>query len=361
MRWPSVALGDVATIERHGVDPADIPVGTRYVGLENIAAGQEITGWQVVGEVEVASTKFHFDPGHVLYGKLRPNLGKIARPAFSGVCSTDILPIRPGPKLDRSYLRHFLAQPSMIDFAASRAAGANLPRLSPRVLATFDVPLPPLEEQRRIAAILDQADALRAKRRTALALLNELRGSVFRSMFGPAGTHLQGAEILALGDALSVKSGTFLPAKAQKPGPYPVFGGNGITGRHDEYLFNEPKVVIGRVGAYCGAVHLTPPQSWITDNALYVSATTVRFSRYFLSYALREANLNQYASQSGQPLISGARIANVSLRVPSYEAQMEFEARLSTVDATSAQVVTANEGASSLAEALTSAAFSGHL
>lgn len=179
-----VALGEVATIERKGVDPKAIAPETLYLGLEHIERGGRIIGRNTVAGAELTSTKFSFSPEHVLFGKLRPNLGKISRPSFAGVCSTDILPIRPGEDLDRNYLAHYLAQPSMVDFAASRASGANLPRLSPTVLATFSIPLPPLPEQRRIAAILDHADALRAKRRQVLAHLDSLTQSIFHGMFG---------------------------------------------------------------------------------------------------------------------------------------------------------------------------------
>ena len=180
----TVPLGEVATFERTGVAPAGLPAETIYIGLEHIERGGRILGHETVGSAAPASTKFRFTPHHVLFGKLRPNLGKIARPNFAGICSTDIIPIRPGNHLDRGYLAHYLAQPSMIDFAASRATGANLPRLSPTVLATFAIPLPSLDEQRRIAAILDHTDTLRAKRRQALAHLDSLPQAIFHRMFG---------------------------------------------------------------------------------------------------------------------------------------------------------------------------------
>ncbi len=160
-----------------------MPPNTAYLGLEHIERGGRIIGRSSVAEAELASTKFRFSADHVLFGKLRPNLGKISRPDFDGVCSTDILPIRAGRDLDRGYLAHYLSQPSMVDFAASRTSGANLPRLSPTVLAQFPIPLPPLSEQRRIAAILDHADALRAKRRQVLAHLDALTQSIFHDMF----------------------------------------------------------------------------------------------------------------------------------------------------------------------------------
>ncbi|WP_236966939.1 restriction endonuclease subunit S [Microbacterium aurantiacum] len=174
-----VELNSVATIERRAVDPRTLAPQTPYLGLEHIERGGRIAGRSTVGEAELASTKFLFTPEHVLFGKLRPNLGKISRPSFAGVCSTDILPILPGSQLDRNYLAHFLSQPAMVDYAASRTSGANLPRLSPDVLATFPIPLPSLEEQRRVAAILDRADAIRAKRRRVLAQLEDVTPALF--------------------------------------------------------------------------------------------------------------------------------------------------------------------------------------
>ncbi|WP_454296554.1 restriction endonuclease subunit S [Salana multivorans] len=99
------------------------------------------------------------------------------------MCSTDILPMLPGDALDRGYLTWFLLQPSMVEYASTRTSGANLPRLSPSALAAFPVPLPPIEEQRRIAAILDAADTIRAKRREQLAHLDGLPQATFQAMF----------------------------------------------------------------------------------------------------------------------------------------------------------------------------------
>lgn len=178
------ALGDVARIERAGVSPSDLDPSTLYLGLEHIERGGRIIGHNTVGGAAIASTKFVFTADHVLFGKLRPNLGKVARPSFAGVCSTDILPIRPGENLDRDYLARFLSQPAMVTFAASRASGANLPRLSPSALAAFEIPLPTIEEQRRIAAILDKASEMQEKRRQIILHLDALEQSIFNEMFG---------------------------------------------------------------------------------------------------------------------------------------------------------------------------------
>jgi type I restriction enzyme S subunit len=181
-----VRLSDVAVIERDIVDSTAIANATVYVGLENIESGGRFVGVRPVDAGELASSKFAFTRHHLLYGKLRPYLAKIARPDFEGICSTDILPVLPGPDLDRGYLAWLLLTPDMVSYASSRATGANLPRLSPSALAEFRIPLPPLPEQRRIAEILDKADALRVKRRAALAQLDTLTQSIFLDMFGDA-------------------------------------------------------------------------------------------------------------------------------------------------------------------------------
>jgi type I restriction enzyme S subunit len=164
-----VRLGEVARIDRRSVQPEDIADGQVYLGLEHIETGGHIAKANAVNAGDLKSSKFAFDTRHVLFGKLRPNLAKVARPPFEGVCSTDIVPILPGPNLDRDYLANFLLTPQIVDWASSRTSGVNLPRLSPSVLEGLEIPLPPLPDQRRIASILDEVDALRTARRTAIS------------------------------------------------------------------------------------------------------------------------------------------------------------------------------------------------
>lgn len=187
--WAAAPLGEVARIERAVIDPAEIQSDMTYVGLEHVDGNGTFVGVSPLSERVIESAKFHFSERHLLYGKLRPYLAKIACPDFEGICSTDILPILPGPKIERRFLFHLLRQPAMVAHATARSVGANLPRLSPSVLATFEVPVPPLREQRHIAEVLDRAEALRAKRRAALAKFDTLTQAIFLEMFGDPATN----------------------------------------------------------------------------------------------------------------------------------------------------------------------------
>ncbi len=169
-------------------DPRELAQDTVYVGLEHIEKGGRLAGTSTVGESQVTSNKVRFTPKHVLVGKLRPNLGKIATVDAHGIASTDIVPILPGSKLDQRYLLHFLRQRQVIAHLASLATGANLPRLAPKSLLTTPLPVPPVEEQRRIAGILDHVDDLRAKRRDSIDRLDVLRRSLFNDIFDSPST-----------------------------------------------------------------------------------------------------------------------------------------------------------------------------
>jgi type I restriction enzyme S subunit len=206
--WQDVSLGDVATVERFGIQPGDIRDGTAYVGLKNIKSGGTLIDVRVVDAGDLASSKFRFTSRHILYGKLRPYLAKIASPEFDGICSTDIVPILPGPEADRRYLVHYLRQPSIVALANSRTTGINLPRVAPSALAELPIPLPPLTEQQRIADILDKADSLRAERRAVLQRVDLLADAIFRDLFGDPVSNPKGWPAdQALGDVAYVVSG----------------------------------------------------------------------------------------------------------------------------------------------------------
>lgn len=122
-------------------------------------------------------------------------------------------------------------------------------------------------------------------------------------------------------ECIKLSSGKFLPAKKRIDGEYNVYGGNGVSGKHNDYFVEEPTIVIGRVGEYCGCVHISNAKSWITDNALYVTKFLKAFDIRYLCYVLNKENLNRLANVSGQPSISQANILNCSIKIPPLDIQ----------------------------------------
>lgn len=143
---------------------------------------------------EVSKGYTPFLDGDVLVAKITPCFenGKIAQARLSlryGFGSTEFHVVRPrSDRADARYLVHFLRQDRIRKQGESRMTGsAGQRRVPENFLAGLTIPLPSLPEQRRIAEMLDRADALRAKRRAALAQLDTLTQSIFLDMFGDAG------------------------------------------------------------------------------------------------------------------------------------------------------------------------------
>ena len=120
-----------------------------------------------------------------------------------------------------------------------------------------------------------------------------------------------------LGDIISVSSGKGLTQNNMNTqGEYPVYGGNGINGKHSEWFVIQDTIVIGRVGFYCGCVHKVISNCWVTDNALIVQVKKDIYDIDYLQLILRELDLKSTSVSTAQPVISGMRIYPQILPVP---------------------------------------------
>lgn len=127
----------------------------------------------------------------------------------------------------------------------------------------------------------------------------------------------KGWEWTRLGELISVSSGNGLTStNMNKEGDIPVYGGNGITGYHDDYNCDKPTLVIGRVGFYCGSVHIIAGKSWVTDNAFLVRYPEKEININWLFYMLQVINLRGNVSSTAQPVISGAKIYPILAPLP---------------------------------------------
>ena len=156
----------------------------------------------------------------VLVATVRPNLNGVAlvNGAHHGMtASTGYCVLRPDKdKLDSRFLFHWVKTDVFVRRMVDVATGANYPAVSDAKVKASKIPLPPLAEQTRIARILDAADALRAKRREALAQLDALLQSTFLDMFGDPVTNPKEWEVKPLNKLLGEKStnGAYYPKNA---------------------------------------------------------------------------------------------------------------------------------------------------
>ncbi|MQB02115.1 MAG: hypothetical protein GEU78_17970, partial [Actinobacteria bacterium] len=163
---------------------------------------------------EIGSNKQIVQPGDVLLSKIVPHIRRtwivLGGSGHQAIASSEWIIFR-NPAFDPAYLRQALTSDRFHrEFMRTVAGvGGSLLRARPAQVADIEVPLPPIEEQRRIATVLDQADKLRAKRRATLALLDSLTESIFLDMLGSKPWPLVAIESLAADRPHAIRTGPF--------------------------------------------------------------------------------------------------------------------------------------------------------
>ena len=169
--WRWARLGETCVQDKHIVEPhTDEANSLTYYSLEHIESetGRILKVPQDHIEELGKSASFRFDNRHVLYGKLRPYLNKVALPDTAGRCTVELIPLLPNENTDRGFLALLLRRPETVDFAMQHRTGSRMPRSDMKSLITLEVPLPPLAEQQRIATLLDERVAAVERARQAV-------------------------------------------------------------------------------------------------------------------------------------------------------------------------------------------------
>ena len=139
----------------------------------------------------------------------------------------------------------------------------------------------------------------------------------------------EGWEFERIGNLLQISSGNFLPSKQMaEDGTISVYGGNGITGYHDRSNVSEETLVIGRVGYYCGSIHITPERAWVTDNAFITAFPKNHLNFQFLYWLLKATDLKKDDNATAQPVISGRKVYPIIVPLPPFSEQRRIVERV---------------------------------
>jgi type I restriction enzyme S subunit len=164
--WKMTTFGEATKPVQKRVNPQDYP-DLPYIGMENVEAHT----MRLLGTVpakEMKSTADSFSVGDVLYGRLRPYLNKVYLADFDGLCSTEFIIFRKVSHLNSKYLQYFLNSWDFVQFSNSLNAG-DRPRVKFEQLADYLFPIPPLPEQERIVAKIEELFTQLEAGQTALA------------------------------------------------------------------------------------------------------------------------------------------------------------------------------------------------
>lgn len=354
MKFDLVPLAELCEMDRRHVRSTDPDAAKlRFVGLEHVAAGSGAINFDTDSRVgNQKATAFRFDSRHVLYGKLRPYLNKVATPDFAGRCTTELIPLLPREGVDRDFLAHLLRREQTVDFVMASVTGARMPRTDMNVLMSMTVHLPPLQEQRRIVAILTRAAKIERLRARAAKCLGDFVPALFARMFGDPIENPLGWDIASLGDVIkgfeagknlkagsggrlrvlkvsAVTTGTFDPSMSKPlPDDYVAPG-------HHHVRVGDLLITRANTTALVGAtamVEQEAPSVLLPDKIWRFawqenSPVAPRFIHGLLQNKTVRSLIGALASGTGGSMknISQAKLKTLPVIVPPLEIQVEYE------------------------------------
>lgn len=344
--WPLVPLKNVATLKRG----YDLPVGARNEGAVPIYAANGKNG--VHDEVKIKG------PG-VITGR-SGTIGKVH------YCEEDFWPLNTALYVmdfhgnDPRWVYYMLSNFKLERFSE----GAGVPTLNRNLVHDELIPLPPLPEQKRIAAILDKADAIRRKRQQAIQLADDFLRAVFLDMFGDPNSNPKNADVLPMTEVFDIRTGKLNSNAAIEGGKYPFFTCAKEVFAIDEYAFDQEALLLagnnaqadydvkhykGRFNAYQRTYVLT----------LRDSAWSYPFYKFALQYQL--SNLKYASKGSSTKYITMEIMGRTMLPVPSQENQKRFVEYFERVVNVQAALLVQAQNDENLFSALSNRAFSGQL
>lgn len=233
MSWPMVDLGEICEINV-GKTPSRYNEsywgeGAPWLSIKDMNQGMEISETaEQITQLAIDETKIRIAKKGTVLFSFKLSIGKI------GVAQRDIytneaiaaLPIKDTDKLCNEYLVYALSRWERGIKTHRAVMGATLNK---KKLAELKIPLPSLAEQKRIAAILDKADAIRRKRQQAIELADEFLRSVFLDMFGDPVTNPKGFSVGTIRDLVETANYGSSAKASETDGEYPILRMGNIT------------------------------------------------------------------------------------------------------------------------------------
>lgn len=232
--------------------------------------------------------------------------------------------LKPKPEMVYNrFLMYYLQ--NMRPYLEQESRGVAQKGIYLKQLSNLSIILPPLDEQRKIAAVLDKVSDLIAKRRQQLDKLDELIKARFVEMFGEP---IYNSKELPTEQGINffkLSNGKFLSESKRFSSGIPAYGGNGVSWYTDDSMINNNTLVVGRVGFQSGNVRFVEGPLWVTDNAMYVSDyDTQKYDLLFLCVLMEHINFTRFQDAGDLKKITQKPFMNMEYIRPSLQEQHKY-------------------------------------
>ena len=175
--WEEGELSYFAGNPRNSIKPIDIDANTRYIGLEHIDR-RNIALIQAGSASAVTSNKYQFAENDILFGKLRPYFHKVCFAPYEGVCSTDILVIRPKHSHYFAYCLFAFFQDDVIEYANIGSEGTRMPRTNWKMISQYSMKIPDEETMKKFNQLIAPSIEKNKKNQTQIRTLEKMRDTL---------------------------------------------------------------------------------------------------------------------------------------------------------------------------------------
>lgn len=267
--------------------------------------------------------------------------------------------LRPdGTTVNKVFLYYLLSSSNYFDLLRNFSSGSAQSQLPIKAMNEIPIVLPSIVEQKQIAEILSSLDDEIELNRKINENLEKIASTLFKHWFvnfespdkngkpyksssgkmvdSELGLIPEGWKIRKLGEVVNIAYGKGLPADKLLKNGYPVFGGNGVIGSYNKYLYKEPQIIIGCRGAGSGNIKQTYPKSFVTNNSLVLEIPKESdLNRFYLKYFLRTVGITEFVTGSAQPQITIENLKHLKFLIPAFEILKKFADVVSEFDGSS--------------------------
>lgn len=292
--WKTYRFDEIAQKISETVDPNTTDLNI-YIGLEHIDA-ESIHLKRRGTPDDVSGGKLKCYPGDVIFGKRRAYQRKAAIVDFEGICSAHAFVLRANPEvIDPKLFPFFLHSDTFMHCAVDISVGGLSPTINWGQLKEQEFLLPPKEQQAKLAELLWAMDDVIEKEKEVLRKNDTYCISYFYNFL----IKVKKVKTIKLGEVCTPKQWKTISKNDLTNEGYLVYGGNGLIGKYTEYTHENSVIAIACRGEYCGNVHYTIPNSYITGNSMCLDNLDQKvFDQKYLFFLLYYLNLDSMVTGS---------------------------------------------------------------
>ena len=328
----TIPLGDICESVEYGytASASTEPVGPRFLRITDIVP--ERLDWEIVPFCQIDPKKlgkYRLHSGDIVIARTGATTGwaKFIEDPPEAVFASYLVRVRPAASVDARFVGFVVESSAYKDFIQQHMGGAAQPSANAKVLTTYEIPLPPLSIQRRIACILSAYDELIENNQRRIRILETMARALYREWFvefrfpghdkiprvaSPLGDIPQGWEARTLGQIAENFDRRRRPLskmqRAEMQGEYPYYGAAKVFDYVNDFIFDGEYLLMAEDGSVitterAPVLQLVNEKFW-PNNHTHVLLGKPPFSTHFLYLGLSEVDISSYITGAAQPKIT---------------------------------------------------------